>query len=416
MEWLVPVLLGILILLEAAGIYLMTRRGQYREFVKKIRSANQKDMHELRMELSKDSADEQARITQSVEQSIHAMERQLMSQNHDLQEELLKQNHETQEQILLQLVDSVQTMTRVNSEKLGEIQRDMRDKLDRSLNERLDSSFDKIGQQLQQLYQTVGELQTLSSGVDSLNRTLSNVKTRGTWGEMQLEQILANIFPENLYVKNAQVKEGSQERVEFALRIPDKTEGNQTILLPIDSKFPVDVYNKIMDASQKADARALEGAVAELRNRVRSEAKDISSKYINPPLTTDFAIMFLPTEGLYSEVLRIPGLAETCQKEYKVLITGPTTVSALLSSLAVGFRFLTVSRNTREVLGVLQNIRSQYEKFGDLIERTQHNLDLAVRNTEDMKKRSDMIQKRLSSVNILEESDEGTQLAIDISD
>ena len=424
------VMLGAVLVLEILIILVLTRKGMYREFARELQDRMSRELQNLRLELSKDSADEQTRITQSLERSMQSLrmeneqkwdqidlsirrsfdaQREQMANQEDaqsailqnMQKELLRQDHETQEMIMNRLVESIQTMTRVNSEKLAEIQADMREKLDRSLNERLDSSFDKIGQQLSLLYKTAGELQALSGGVESLNRTLSNVKSRGTWGEMQLGQILSNIFPEDLYIRNAQVKEGSQERVEYAIRIPDKTVDGRTILLPIDSKFPADIYQKIQVAAAAVDARAAEAAVNELKNRIRNEAKDICTKYINPPQTTDFAVLFVPTESLYSEILRISGLAESCQKDYKVLIAGPATISALLNSLAVGFRYLTVSRNTRQVLEVLENIRDQYAKFGDLIDRTQRNLDLAVRSTEDMKKRSDLIRKRLTGVNLL---------------
>ena len=256
----------------------------------------------------------------------------------------------------------------------------------------------------------------LTSGVENLNRTLSNVKTRGTWGEMQLEQILSNIFPQTLYDKNVQTRKNSTERVEFALKIPDKTDGNRSIYLPIDSKFPADLYQKIQEAAAAADRRRTEAAVRELEGRIKSEAHDICSKYINPPDTTDFAIMFLPAEGLYSEVIRIPGLAEYCQQKYKVVVSGPTTISALLNSLAIGFKFLTVSRNTKEVLKVLQNIKAQYDKFGELINKTQRSLDQAAKSTDDMKKRSDLIRSRLDKVSGLELSQrQESELALEDS-
>ncbi len=382
------------------------------------------DTQELRLALAKDASEQQLRMAQQVEQSIQNLRVENEKRMDDLQTRLekavaagageqsrmlqemekaiLKQNHEAQEKIMERLVASVETMNRVNGEKLSEIHRNINERLDKSLNERLDSSFEKIGQQLGSLYKAVGELQSLTNGVENLNRTLSNVKTRGTWGEMQLEQILANIFPDSLYDKNVQIKKNSQERVEFALKIPDKTDGGRSIYLPIDSKFPANLYAKIQEAAAGADRKGVETAVRELEGRIKSEARDISTKYINAPDTTDFAIMFLPSEGLYSEVLRIPGLAEYCQRELKVVISGPTTLSALLNSLAVGFKFLTVSRNTQEVLRVLQNVRGQYEKFGDLIDKTQRNLDLAVRSTDEMKKRTDLIQKRLDKVSALE--------------
>ena len=380
-------------------------------------------LQKLRLSLAKDLQEQQMRQSQATEQSLQSLRMESdkkfsMFQNQleqnlegrmntqtqilrELEKALLEQNHEAQEKILRELVSSIQTMTKVNDEKLKQIHGESTEKLDKSLNERLDSSFEKIGTQLGQLYKTVGELQTLTNGVENLNRTLSNVKTRGTWGEMQLEQILSNIFPESLYDKNVEIKKNSGQRVEFALKIPDKTEGERFIYLPIDSKFPADLYDKIQEAAVQADRKAMDAAVKELEGRIKAEAREIE-KYIDPPVTTDFAIMFLPAEGLYSEVLRIPGLAEYCQQVYKVVISGPTTVSALLNSLAIGFKFLTVSRNTKEVLKVLQNIRGQYSKFGELIDKTQRNLDLAVRSTEDMKKRSDMIQKRLERVSTLE--------------
>lgn len=407
MEW---VILGIAALSVILLLILVFRRDE-------------SGLQKLRLSLAKDLQEQQMRQSQATEQSLQSLriendKKFSMFQNQleqnlegrmntqtqilrELEKALLEQNHEAQEKILRELVSSIQTMTKVNDEKLKQIHGEIREKLDKSLNERLDSSFEKIGTQLGQLYKTVGELQTLTNGVENLNRTLSNVKTRGTWGEMQLEQILSNLFPESLYDKNVEIKKNSGQRVEFALKIPDKTEEERFIYLPIDSKFPADLYDKIQEAAVQADRKAMDTAVKELEGRIKAEAREIG-KYIDPPVTTDFAIMFLPAEGLYSEVLRIPGLAEYCQQVYKVVISGPTTISALLNSLAIGFKFLTVSRNTKEVLKVLQNIRGQYSKFGELIDRTQRNLDLAVRSTEDMKKRSDMIQKRLERVSALE--------------
>lgn len=426
MDWIIVALLIIVVLLLLA--VLLGRPGT--------------SVKELQMALLKDSAEQQRLTSQSISRSMQDFReendsRLSMLQNnlnlkldqalndrldanfdrmvksseeqtrqlHEMEKALLEQNRDAQEAIIRELAQSIQTMMRVNDEKLSIIHSNINDKLDKSLNERLDSSFGKIGTQLNNLYKTVGELQTLTNGVENLNRTLSNVKTRGTWGEMQLEQILSNIFPDSLYEKNVQIKKNSGERVEFALKIPDKTDGSRSIYLPIDSKFPADLYQKIQEAAAAADQRRTEAAVRELEGRIKSEAHSISSKYLNPPDTTDFAIMFLPAEGLYSEVLRIPGLAEFCQREYKVIVSGPTTVSALLNSLAIGFKFLTVSRNTKEVLKVLQNIKGQYDKFGDLIDKTQRNLDIAAKSTEDMKKRSDMIRSRLDKVSGLEFAD-----------
>ena len=302
MEW---VILGIAALSVILLLILVFRRDE-------------SGLQKLRLSLAKDLQEQQMRQSQATEQSLQSLriendKKFSMFQNQleqnlegrmntqtqilrELEKALLEQNHEAQEKILRELVSSIQTMTKVNDEKLKQIHGEIREKLDKSLNERLDSSFEKIGTQLGQLYKTVGELQTLTNGVENLNRTLSNVKTRGTWGEMQLEQILSNLFPESLYDKNVEIKKNSGQRVEFALKIPDKTEGERFIYLPIDSKFPADLYDKIQEAAVQADRKAMDTAVKELEGRIKAEAREIG-KYIDPPVTTDFAIMFLPQKA-----------------------------------------------------------------------------------------------------------------------
>lgn len=376
---------------------------------------------QLRVDLAKDMAEQQDRATVAMNQAMTGLRAELMmrlseeadrnakrdsaqvEKANETQMKLLAQNNEASEKVLQNLTDGLNKLYQTNNLRLSQIQTDINQKLDKSLNERLDKSFETIGAQLNNLYKTVGELQQLTSGVDELNRTLSNVKTRGTWGEMQLEQILANIFPSNLYEKNVKVKDRSQERVEFALKIPDKDNPQNTIYLPIDSKFPADTFANIQNAAASHDARALEAATKELGKRIKSEADDIFKKYVNPPKTTDFGILFLPSEALYAEVLRMPGLAEECQKEKHVIIAGPTTVSALLNSLAVGFKYLTISKDTQEVLKLLQNIKKQYGTFGELIDKTQRNLDTAVRATDEMKKRSDMIRDKLEKSSLIKD-------------
>ena len=307
------------------------------------------------------------------------------------------------------------TMTK----NLESIQGGINEKLDKSLNERLDSSFSQIGKRLESLYQSLGELKNLESGVSSLNRTLTNVKTRGIFGEMQLGNILANVLDRSQYEENVATVPGSSDRVEFAVKIPDK-DGGGFLWLPVDSKFPADIYNRIQKASEEADPEALKQAQKELKDRIRLEAKTISSKYVAPPATTDFAIMFLPTEGIYSEVLRMDDLVERCQNEFKVVISGPTTLTALLNSLSIGFRYLTVNRKSEEILKILGEFRTQFGKFDEQIALVQKRLAAAQKQTEELSHRSGIVQKKLSRVESLgyeapEESTGGdfTELSLD---
>ncbi len=280
---------------------------------------------------------------------------------------------------------------------LADIRTNINEKLDDSLNKRLDTSFKQVGDQLEALYKSLGELKNLENGVASLNRTLANVKTRGIYGETQLRKLLTDIMDRSQYEENVATVRGSTERVEFAVKIPDK-DGGGFIWLPIDSKYPADIYGRITDAAQEADAEALKIAQKELKDRIRAEARDISSKYIAPPDTTDFAIMFLPTEGLYSEVLRLEDLVERIRTDNKIVIAGPSTLAALLNSLSIGFRYLTVNRKSEQILKLLGDFRTQFAKFDTLIEQTHKRIAEAQEKTEDLAKRSGLIQKRLQRV------------------
>lgn len=316
------------------------------------------------------------------------------------------------------LTRSLTDIQNANDKRLQDIQQSVNEKLDRSLNERLDTSFRQIGDQLSTLYKSLGELQSLSSGVADLQKTLSNVKTRGIFGELQLKNILMDIMDSSQYEENVVTKSKSSDRVEFAIKIPDKDDKDGFIYLPIDSKFPSDIYNKIVDASNNTDSDSLKQAIKELEQRIKLEARTIRDKYIDPPNTTDFAIMFLPTEGIYAEVIRITGLTEWCQNECKIVISGPTTLVALLNSLSIGFRYLTVNKNSKEILKTLSAIKAQYQKFGQLISKTQKKLQEAQSATDDLQSRNEMIQKKLAKVEIMDESDSAKILGIsnEISD
>lgn len=322
-------------------------------------------------------------------------------------------NKEAQLALAKSLSDSLAEIRQMNEKKLDEINRSVSEKLDTSLNERLDSSFKQIGEQLGNLYESLGELSKMSGGISDLNRALANVKTRGIWGEMQLRGILENTMVPAQYEENVATKKNSQDRVEFVIKIPSKSDDEKPVLLPIDSKFPTDLYNRIITASEAGDVAGIQKAKKELEDRIKTEARTIRDKYINPPVTTDFAIMFIPTESMYAEILRIDGLNEWCQNNCKIIISGPTTITALLNSLRVGFSNLTLNKKTQEVIKVLQAVKTQYANLDELIEKTQKKLSEAVSSTDNLKKRTDIIQKRMSKIDAISMEDAEKILSIE---
>lgn len=400
MEALTVGLLMIAIVLLLAVIFLILRASGNSNsdeiaagFYKKINSENAR-IREMIMQQQKIQGDFSLELSSALKDSLHSMGM-----------ELLKNNSEAQSKMQDTMIQTLKEIQNANDKRLYDIQNNVNEKLDKSLNERLDSSFKQIGDQLLTLYKSLGELQALSSGVADLQKTLSNVKTRGIFGEFQLRNILMDIMDSSQYEENVATKKKSSDRVEFAIKIPDKEDANGFIYLPVDSKFPADIYNKIVDASNNADSNRLKQSIKELEQRIKTEARTIRDKYIDPPNTTDFAIMFLPTEGLYAEAIRIAGLMEWCQNECKIVLSGPTTLVALLNSLSIGFRYLTVNKNSKEILKTLSAVKAQYQKFNQLIVKTQKKLQEAQSATDDLQSRNDMIQKKLSKVEMMDESD-----------
>lgn len=355
-----------------------------------------KDQDTLKIDVIKEISEGQFKNQETIRRSLMEMQ--------ESTEKRLLANSTTVNKSISEGLSTIQEAT---DRKLYEIQKNVDAKLDKNLNERLDESFKQVGERLESLYKSLGELKSLENGVVSLNKTLSNVKARGVYGEMALENILANILDSSQYETNVATKPRSTERVEFAVKIPDK-DNKGFIYLPIDSKFPADIYGKVLEAAENADTVALKLAITELKTRIKKEALTIRDKYISPPNTTDFAIMFLPTEGLYSEVLRIDGLVEECQEKCKIVIAGPTTLTALLNSLSVGFKYLTVNKKSEEIMKLLGNFKGQFEKFNDLITRTQNRISDAQKAADQLRDRSSMIQKKLDKVELVsyEESED----------
>lgn len=306
------------------------------------------------------------------------------------------------EQKLERMRETVEKQLRVlreeNGSKLEEMRKTVDEKLNQTLEKRLGESFKLVSERLEMVHRGLGEMQTLASGVGDLKRVLSNVKTRGIWGEIQLENLLEQILTIEQYAKNVATKPGSNDRVEFAIKLPGRDTEESIVWLPIDAKFPQEDYQRLLEAQDQANAVLAEEAAKALENRIKSEAKDIANKYVCVPHTTEFAILFLPIEGLYAEVLRRPGLCDTIMRNYKVIIAGPTTLSALLNSLQMGFRTLAVEKRSSEVWSLLSVVKTEFGKFGDLLDKTHKKLQEASNSIDVAARKSRTIERKLKNV------------------
>ncbi len=346
-------------------------------------------------------------ISRDIAIMIKDLEKNILKDSNDGFIKILNQNQINTTNLTKGMQESLDKINNTNEKKLNEIrsaneekleiiERNINEKLDKSLNERLDSSFKTIGEQLQNLQVTNGKLLNMSTTITDLQKSLSNVKTRGVFGEKQLDDILSNIMTQNMYETQFRLKNDDEKKIDFAIKIPNKDDDG-FIYLPIDAKFPNDRYNDVIEASEKRDEEALKLAIKNLKDEVLKQAKSISEKYIEPPITTEFAIMFLPTEGLYAECLRIKDLADICQKDYNILLAGPTTITALINSFSIGFKFLQVNKNSKEIAKILQAIKVQYGRFGEEIDKTKKSLESATRSTDQLAKRNQMITSKLKS-------------------
>lgn len=295
------------------------------------------------------------------------------------------------------LQKSLTALQENNEKKLEQMRMTVDEKLTDTLSKRLDSSFKVVGEQLKSVYESLGEMHKLTDDVTALQRVLSNVKARGTWAEVQLGNILEQTLTKDQYDCNVSTKNDTK-RVEFAVKIPSCEKDGETVWLPIDSKFPQEDYIRICEAAEKADKEALEAAQKALEQNIKNQAKTIAELYINVPKTTDFAIMFLATEGLYSEVLRRPGLCEEIQNKYRIMICGPTTITAFLNTLNVGFRTIALNKKTTEIQKTLSAVSSQYDLFESLLAKAKKKIDEAGSSIEAAQKRNTTIQRKLHNV------------------
>ena len=290
-----------------------------------------------------------------------------------------------------------------NAAKLDEMRKTVDEKLQATLETRLGESFRQVAERLEQVHQGLGQMQTLAQGVGDLQRVLTNVKTRGIFGEVQLEALLEQVLTPEQYAKQVETKPRSNQRVDFAIRFPGRSADGVPVWLPIDAKFPRDDYERLLDAHDRADAAAADAAARALEARIRNEAKSICEAYLAPPHTTDFAILFLPVESLYAEVLRRPGLMDSLQRDYRVTLAGPTTLLAMLNSLQMGFRTLALEQQASEVWKVLGAVKTEFERYGDWVQRIKLQVQRASDTIDDAEKRTKQMRRALKVVEALPE-------------
>ena len=325
----------------------------------------------------------------------------------------LSKSHEARLEALRGTVETKLGQIQVeNAAKLDEMRKTVDEKLQGTLDKRLGESFRLVSERLELVHKGLGEMQTLASGVGDLKRVLTNVKTRGTWGEVQLSGLLEQMLTPEQYSVNVATRPGSAERVEFAIRLPGRDSQGTQVWLPVDAKFPKEDYERLVDAAERAESEEVEAAAKALEDRVRVEARAIQEKYLEPPHTTDFGILFLPTEGLYAEILRRPGLAERLQRENRVMVAGPTTLAALLNSLQMGFRTLAIEQRSSEVWQVLGAVKTEFARFGEVMDKVQKKLQEATNVVDSAKSRSNVIRRKLRDVEELPSAQAVTLLGV----
>jgi DNA recombination protein RmuC len=316
---------------------------------------------------------------------------------------LLTTTNEQKLESVRQVVDSrLKQIQEDNTHQLDRMRETVDEKLQSTLEKRLGESFKQVSERLEQVHQGLGDMRNLAAGVGDLKKVLTNVKSRGTWGEVQLGALLEEILSPEQYAKNVKIKENSSELVEFAIKLPGQGDANADPLwIPVDAKFPVEDYSRLLEAQERADVTAADDAVRQLEASIKKSAKDISQKYLAPPKTTDFGIMFLPSEGLYAEVIRRTALVQLLQREYHIVVTGPTTFAAILNSLQMGFRSLAIQQRSSEVWKVLGEVKSAFGRFGDTLDAVHKRLEQAANSVDDARKKSKTIQNKLRAVEIL---------------
>ena len=325
---------------------------------------------------------------------------------------LVQSNAEANESLRKTVEGKLETLRNENAAKLEEMRRTVDEKLQGTLEERLGEKFKIVSHHLEQVHRSVGEMQSLATGVGDLKRVLTNVKTRGTWAEVSLGSLLDQVLTAEQYDRNVEAVRGSGERVEYAVRLPGQGPG-ETVWLPIDAKFPIEDWDRLHEASERGDAVAVEAALKGLETRVKAEGAKICRKYLCPPDTTDFGILYLPTEGLYAEVLRRPGLVDHLQGQCRIMVAGPTNLHAFLTSLRLGFRTLAIEKRSSEVWQTLGAVKTEFATYGDVLDKVKKKLNEATNHIDSVGRRSRAIERKLRGVESLPEAEASAALALE---
>ena len=387
------ILLTIILILLMTNLFVVLLKSN-RKQTEQLENLLRQEMKDNREELSRNMRELRTELNQALSLSTQQMQttlhRNLMTSNEMQREKFEVMNR--QQDILVKSTEK----------RLDEMRIMVEEKLQKTLNERIGQSFELVRSQLENVQKGLGEMKNLAEDVGGLKKVLGNVKTRGTFGEIQLAALLEQMLSPEQYEANVKTRKNATEFVDFAIKLPGKDNGRDVVYLPIDAKFPKDVYEQYMDAYEEGDTTRIESTSKQLEITIRRMAKDIHEKYVEPPFTTDFAIMFLPFESIYAEVIRRTSLVETLQKDYKIVVTGPTTLGAILNSLQMGFRTLAIQKRTSEVWGVLGAVKTEFGKFGGMLEKVQKNLQNAGDQLEEvMGKRTRAIERKLRQVEAL---------------
>ncbi|MBU1121384.1 MAG: DNA recombination protein RmuC [Candidatus Omnitrophota bacterium] len=366
---------------------------------------NQERIEKIVKEEAREIRGEQRQVLGSFENSLLSRIKDNENSQKNHSDSFLKQmsaltiiNEQKLENIRETVEGRLKSLQDENMKKLEQMREVVDEKLHDTLDKRLNESFSRVSQHLESVYKGLGEMQVLASSVGDLKQMLTNVKSRGTWGEIQLGMLLEQILIADQYATNVVVKKNTNERVEFAIKLPGRGDNDEMVWLPIDAKFPQEDYQRLVQAQDEANVEGVERYRKQLEVRIKAEAKDIKEKYIDPPNTTDFAVMYLPVEGLFAEVLRTSGLFEVVQREFRVIITGPTTLTAVLNSLQMGFRTLAIQKRSSQVWQLLARVKQEFGKFGGILDKTQKKLSEASNTIELASKKSRTIETQLSKV------------------
>lgn len=407
----ITILLAVAIALQVVGLF--------RRRVEKLPGGLDQITHEIREEIAvsrkeaRESAQDQRKeLSSGLNQFSQTLQQQMAGiasiQNNQIDSfaqqlaRLVESNELRLKEVRATLDQKLKELQVENSAKLEEMRKTVDEKLHATLEKRLGESFKQVSDRLEQVHKGLGEMQTLAAGVGDLKRVLTNVKSRGTWGEVQLATLLEQTLAPEQYAVNVATLPGSNDRVEFAIRLPGREAGNP-VWLPIDSKFPIEDYERLLAAQERADPTGAEEAGRALESRLKLEARTIHEKYVGPPHTTDFALLFLPTEGLYAEAIRRPGLADFLQREYRVTIAGPTNLAALLNALQMGFRTLAIEKRSSEVWELLSAVKTEFGKFGEILANTKRQLETVTRSIGQAETRTRQMEKKLKDVEGLPE-------------